>query len=87
MRPPMERTPAIASAFARAREIAADLGIALLEGTAGGASDGNLVAPLGVPVLDGLGPEGGGAHALDERVRIDSLLDRRSLIASLIARW
>ena len=87
MRPPMERTPAIGSAFARAREIAADLGIDLLEGAAGGASDGNLVAPLGVPVLDGLGPEGGGAHALDERVRIDSLLDRRSLIASLIARW
>jgi glutamate carboxypeptidase len=87
MRPPMERTPAIASAFARAREIAADLGIDLLEGTAGGASDGNLVAPLGVPVLDGLGPEGGGAHALDERVHIDSLLERRSLIAGLIASW
>jgi glutamate carboxypeptidase len=87
MRPPMERTPAIAMAFERAREIAAGLGIELAEGTAGGASDGNLVAPLGVAVLDGLGAEGAGAHALDERVRVDSLVERAALIAALIARW
>jgi glutamate carboxypeptidase len=87
MRAPMERTPAIAAAFERAREIAAGLGIELAEGAAGGASDGNLVAPLGVAVLDGLGPEGAGAHALDERVRIDSLVERSALIAALIERW
>jgi glutamate carboxypeptidase len=87
MRPPMERTPAIAAAFARAREIAAELGVDLQEGSAGGASDGNLVAPLGVPVLDGLGPDGAGAHALDERIRIDSLVERADLIARLIERW
>jgi glutamate carboxypeptidase len=87
MRPPMERTPAIASAFARAREIAAELGTELRDGAAGGASDGNLVAPLGVAVLDGLGPEGGGAHALDERVRIDSLVARTDLIARVLTSW
>jgi glutamate carboxypeptidase len=87
MRPPMERTPAIVTAFARAREIAAGLGLELAEGAAGGASDGNLVAPLGVAVLDGLGPEGAGAHALDERVRVDSLVERSALIAGLIERW
>ena len=87
MRPPMERTPAIAAAFMRAREIAAELGVDLQEGAAGGASDGNLVAALGVPVLDGLGPDGAGAHALDERIRIDSLADRANLIARLIERW
>jgi glutamate carboxypeptidase len=87
MRAPMERTPAIGAAFERAREIAAGLGIELAEGAAGGASDGNLVAPLGVAVLDGLGPEGAGAHALDERVRIDSLVERSALIAALIERW
>jgi glutamate carboxypeptidase len=42
----MERTPAIGAAFARAREIAAELGMDLHEGAACGASDGNLVAPL-----------------------------------------
>jgi glutamate carboxypeptidase len=87
MRPPMERTPAIAAAFDRAREIAAGLGLDLAEAAAGGASDGNLVAPLGVAVLDGLGPEGAGAHALDECVRIDSLVERTALIAGLIERW
>jgi glutamate carboxypeptidase len=87
MRPPMERTPAIATAFSRAREIAAGLGLELAEGAAGGASDGNLVAPLGVAVLDGLGPEGAGAHALDERVRVDSLVERSALIAGLIEQW
>jgi glutamate carboxypeptidase len=87
MRPPMERTPAIAAAFERAREIAAGLGLELGEGAAGGASDGNLVAPLGVAVLDGLGPEGAGAHALNECVQIDSLVERTALIAGLIERW
>jgi glutamate carboxypeptidase len=87
MRPPMERTPAIGAAFARAREIAAELGMDLHEGAAGGASDGNLVAPLGVAVLDGLGPDGAGAHAIDERISVDSLVERADLIARLIARW
>jgi glutamate carboxypeptidase len=87
MRPPMERTTAIAAAYGRAREIAAELGIALGEGSAGGASDGNLVAPLGVAVLDGLGPEGGGAHSLDEHVLVDSLAERAALISRLIQRW
>jgi glutamate carboxypeptidase len=86
MRPPMERTAAIAAAFARARETAAELGLELGEGAAGGASDGNLVAPLGVPVLDGLGPEGAGAHALDERVSVASLVERTALIRRLIRR-
>jgi glutamate carboxypeptidase len=84
-RPPMERTPAIASAAERARKLAAALGLALGEGEAGGSSDGNHLAPLGVPVLDGLGPEGAGAHAEDERVDLASLLERTALIALLIA--
>ncbi|HET8673111.1 MAG TPA: M20/M25/M40 family metallo-hydrolase [Thermoleophilaceae bacterium] len=84
-RPPMERTPGVAAAAARARELARLLGFELGEGAAGGTSDANLVAPLGVPVLDGLGPEGGGAHALDEHVLIDSLVERTALIALLLA--
>jgi glutamate carboxypeptidase len=84
-RPPMERTPAIASAATEARRIAALLGLDLAEGSAGGASDGNLLAPLGVPVVDGLGPEGGGAHALDEHIFLASLEQRVVLLALLIA--
>jgi glutamate carboxypeptidase len=84
-RPPLERTAAIAGAVARARGLAALLGFDLGEGSAGGGSDGNFLAPLGVAVLDGLGPDGGGAHALDEHVLLDSLEQRVALIAVLVA--
>jgi glutamate carboxypeptidase len=83
-RPPMERTPAIAAIFERAREIAADIGLELSEGSTGGGSDGNFTAALGVPTLDGLGALGGGAHADDEHVVIDSLPERGALLAALL---
>jgi len=84
-RPPMERTPEVAAAAARATELAHELGFELGEGAAGGTSDANLVASLGVPVLDGLGPEGDGAHALHEHIVVDSLVQRTALIAMLLA--
>jgi glutamate carboxypeptidase len=84
-RPPMERTPQIAAAAARARELAVLLGQELGEGAVGGTSDANFLAPLGVPVIDGLGPDGQGAHALDEQVIVASLVERTALIALLIA--
>jgi glutamate carboxypeptidase len=85
-RAPMERTEAIAGAVRAARALADAAGIELGEGSAGGASDGNFLAPDGVAVLDGLGPDGGGAHALDEHVLIDALQERVALLAMLIAR-
>lgn len=84
-RPPMERTPQIAAAAARARELAVLLDVTLGEGPVGGTSDANFLAPLGVPVLDGLGPDGQGAHAEDEQVSVDSLVQRTALIALLVA--
>ena len=51
----------------------------------GGASDGNFTAGVGVPTLDGLGAVGGGAHAADEHVLVDRLLDRTALVAALVA--
>jgi glutamate carboxypeptidase len=84
-RPPMERTPAVALAAERARRIGALIGLELGEGTASGASDANLLAPLGIPVLDGLGPDGGGAHAVDEHVHVDSLVERTALLGLLVA--
>jgi glutamate carboxypeptidase len=84
-RPPMERTPAIAAAAGRARELAALLGLELGEGETGGGSDGNLLAPLGVAVVDGVGPEGAGAHAPHEHIVVRSLEERIALVALLIA--
>lgn len=83
-RPPMERTPAIAAAVERARAVAGRIGQELPEGHAGGASDGNFLAPLGVAVLDGLGADGAGAHAEDERILLPALERRAALIAALI---
>lgn len=85
-RPPMERTEASGRLFGRARAIAAATGVTDLgEGATGGGSDGNLAAAMGVPTLDGLGPEGGGAHADDEHVLIESMPRRAALLAGLLA--
>jgi len=82
-RPPLERSPGAARLFAAAREHGRDLGLQLEEQSAPGGSDGNLVGHL-VPVLDGLGAEGGGAHADDEHVLLDSLDVRAELLARLL---
>ena len=85
-RPPMERSSDIERLFMLAREIAAEMGITLNEGSTGGGSDGNFTSALGIPTLDGLGPIGQGAHSLDEFVEVDSLPERAALIAELIRR-
>jgi glutamate carboxypeptidase len=83
-RPPMERTPAIASLFQRAQQIGAELGLTLQEGATGGGSDGNFTAALGIPTLDGLGVEGNGAHADHEHILVDSVPSRAALLTALI---
>ena len=83
-RPPLERSPGSSRLFAAAREHGRALGLELREAAAGGGSDGNLVGAVGVPVLDGLGAEGGGAHADDEHVIIASLDTRAELLARML---
>jgi glutamate carboxypeptidase len=85
-RPPMERSADTARLFETARAVARELGLELKEGSTGGGSDGNFTSALGIPTLDGLGAVGGGAHALDEWVDIQSLPQRALLIAGLIDR-
>jgi glutamate carboxypeptidase len=83
-RPPLERSEGAATLFARARAYGRELGLELDEESSGGGSDGNLVGALGVPVLDGLGVEGGGAHARDEHVLLPSIGVRAELLARLL---
>jgi glutamate carboxypeptidase len=83
-RPPMERNTETDRLFGAAREIAAEFGLDLKEGSTGGASDGNFTSAIGIPTLDGLGAIGGGAHAIDEWIEIDSLPQRAALLAGLI---
>ncbi|RPI25003.1 MAG: M20 family peptidase [Chloroflexota bacterium] len=86
-RPPMPRDERMAATFEKARLIAAKLGLDLTEGGVGSASDANFVAPLGVPVLDGLGAQGDGMHTEGEYVLIDSLPRRAALLAALLSEW
>lgn len=83
-RPVMQRSEATARLFALAQQAAAQIGIEVDEISVGGASDGNFVAAMGIPVLDGLGAVGDGAHARHEWVSIDGIVERSALVAHLM---
>jgi len=83
-RPPLERTPAVIELFETAQSVAAHLGFELGEAQVGGASDGNFLAAMGIPVLDGLGISGDGAHAVHEHIEVDDISRRGALIAGLL---
>jgi glutamate carboxypeptidase len=82
--PPMVRTPAIAALYEAGRRAAAEVGLDLGEGHTGGGSDGSYCAALGVPVLDGLGVDGEGAHAAGEMVLVGRLPARAAFLARLL---
>ena len=82
--PPMVRTAAIVSLHEQAGRVARQVGFSLGEGSTGGGSDGSYCAAIGVPVLDGLGVEGEGAHAETERVRLDRIAPRAALLAGIL---
>lgn len=84
-RPPMEESAAAKRLYATARGIAMQLGFELAAARVGGASDGNLTAAAGIPTLDGLGPNGRGAHARDECVFVEDLARRAELLARLVS--
>lgn len=83
-RPPMPRDERMAATFHKVQAIGVRLGLQFGEGSTGGGSDANYVAPLGIPVMDGLGPIGEGAHSEREYVQIESLPERAALLAALI---
>ena len=83
-RPPMERMPA---AYEQARQIGTALGLTVREEGVGGGSDGNFTAAIGIPTLDGLGPQGDGLHAEHEHVLISTLTQRAALVAGLLRDW
>ncbi|HWZ96670.1 MAG TPA: M20 family metallopeptidase [Candidatus Dormibacteraeota bacterium] len=83
-RAPLERKIS-GALFARAKNLAAEMGITLGEGTAGGGSDGNLTAALGIPTLDGLGAVGDGAHSAHEYIFVKKMPERAAVLAGLLA--
>ncbi|HEX8889483.1 MAG TPA: M20 family metallopeptidase [Pyrinomonadaceae bacterium] len=83
-RPPLERTEKVAALYQLARTIAAQLDFDLGEASVGGASDGNFAAAINDSVLDGLGIDGDGAHAVHEHIIIDKVARRGALLAGII---
>jgi glutamate carboxypeptidase len=83
-RPPFERSSQTVRLYRLAAQAAAQLGFPLAEAAAGGASDGNFTAALGVPTLDGLGAVGDHAHALHEFVLARQMPRRAALLAQLV---
>lgn len=83
-RPPMERNGEL---FEKAKAIAKAEDITIRGDAAGGGSDGNFTAALGIPTLDGLGPQGGGLHAINEHVLMNTLPQKAALVAVIIRDW
>lgn len=83
-RPPLERTADVVRLFELAKSVATEIGVDLEEGAAGGGSDGNFTAAMGIPTLDGFGAIGDGAHAIHEHVEIDALVPRAATIAGVL---
>ena len=86
-RPPMPFDDHAQATFEKARSIAKEIGIDLKAGGSGGGSDANFVAPLGIPVLDGLGAIGEGYHSEREFIFAESLQERTKLLVALLQNW
>ena len=83
-RPPFERSPAVARMYQATKNLALELGLPMAETSRGGVSDGNFSAALGRPVIDGLGCNGGGAHAIDEHILVSTLAPRAALFHGML---
>ncbi|MES0132585.1 M20 family metallopeptidase [Mesorhizobium sp. M0029] len=81
-RPGYEKSPEIEALFQHARGLAAEIGFVLegVNGPIGG--DANFTAQF-APTLDGMGPDGKGAHGLQEQISISSLVPRATLLLRL----
>ncbi len=86
-RGPMEHNEQMARTFAQCKAIGESYGLTIREDGSGGGSDGNFTAHMGIPTLDGLGPQGDGLHALHEQVVVDSLPRRATLLAGMLKEW
>ncbi|MBK6791793.1 MAG: M20 family metallopeptidase [Anaerolineales bacterium] len=86
-RGPMPFDELMQATFGKAKTIAAEIGVDLKAGGTGGVSDANLVAPFGIPVLDGLGAIGENYHSEREYIFAGSLAQRVKLISAFLKNW
>ncbi len=86
-RPPMPFDATMKATFEKAKSIAKEIGVELKAGGTGGGSDGNFVAALGIPLLDGMGAIGEGYHSEREFIFENCLDERVKLISELLRKW
>jgi glutamate carboxypeptidase len=86
-RGPMAFDAQMRATFDRCKSIAQAHGLTVRGESVGGGSDGNTTASMGIPTLDGLGPYGGGLHAVNEHVLISSMPQRAALLSALLVDW
>ena len=86
-RPPMPFNEIMEKTFLKAQQIARTIGVELIPGGSGGGSDGNFIAPLGIPLLDGMGAYGEGLHSNREYIYTKSISERAELVAAIIQHW
>ena len=82
-RPALEATPRNRQLWHVAKQLSNEINLNLLEGLAGGGSDGNTTS-LYTATLDGLGPVGDGAHARHEFIYLEETLARTALLVLLM---
>ena len=85
-RPPLVQVPGSERLHQLVQEAGKELGIPYLTAVTGGVSDGNFVADLGVPTIDGLGPVGGMMCSPEEYLLTDTLTERAARMGTVIAR-
>jgi glutamate carboxypeptidase len=84
-RPAFEPNAGTSQLLELARRCGAELGLDLRGSATRAGSDGNFAAALGVPTLDGLGPEGGNVCSREEFVVVESLPRRAALLAGILS--
>ena len=81
--PALEFTPENKKIYEKAKQIARLLDYDLPSCSSGGGSDGATLSSEGVPVIDGIGIRGGGAHSKKEYIEISDFPFRATLITKL----
>jgi glutamate carboxypeptidase len=82
--PPMEKTEESTELFSQVQKIASSMNMKLKSGKTGGGSDASIASSMGLPTLDGLGPDGEGIHAENEHLLLPSLIERTALLTEML---
>ena len=80
----MMKSEKTAAFVERLYKLADDLGIHFEEKDRGGGSDGNHIAEMRVPVIDGCAPAGGGFHCDKEFLRLDTVEERIRMVTRFL---